>query len=347
MAKIDIIFNNSNYTIDESALQNATDALKSHLSTVMSGSGAKITIGGTTYNVDATKLATATNAFVAHLGTISGNGYKVVVGGAEYSVDSSKMTGAIGELETVLGGLNSGGNGGWPYEPITWDGNKDGLELFDAGGAVFVKIADYVELTDGSQVESVYVRATMDGQVMETTQPGGAMIDPSGNGWTYSEILVASNGNLLLGEYTVPSGVWHFDILAVAPYTDYYIAINPATPSSAGSDTLTWDGNTEGLVSVMGMFYHVSDAVPTMADFANGFTMTMISDGETISASETAEEAAPGLVCIIYGGAPNVFVVPSDGYSADGIVFPKKGVYFANNTVDVVTSLTIHGYTGF
>lgn len=107
MAKININFNNADYSIDESALTDATNDLKSHLSTTMAGTGATINLGGVAYNIDSTKLTIATNNFVSHLGTISGSGSKVVVGGVEYSVDSNKVAGAVAELEAVLGGLNS------------------------------------------------------------------------------------------------------------------------------------------------------------------------------------------------------------------------------------------------
>lgn len=107
MGKTNIIFNDINYSIDESSLDAAIAQLKSHLSTTMSGSGAAINLGGITYNVDGTKLSTATNDFIAHLGTISGSGSKVVIGGVEYSIDSAKVSSAVSELETVLGNLNN------------------------------------------------------------------------------------------------------------------------------------------------------------------------------------------------------------------------------------------------
>ncbi len=100
-----IAFNNKNYSIDDSFLSTASTALRSHLSTVMNGSGAVINFGGTSYNVDSAKLLTATNDFISHLRTISGDGYKVVVGGIEYSISSDKVQNAISELHTYLGDL--------------------------------------------------------------------------------------------------------------------------------------------------------------------------------------------------------------------------------------------------
>jgi hypothetical protein len=132
MAKTNIIFNDKKYYIDETSLSTATAELKSHLSTVMNGSGAVINLGGISYNVDSTKLTAAKNDFVSHLGTISGNGSKVVVGGVEYGIDSAKVSSALGDLETVLGGLHSEEGG-------SSEGGDSGYYIEDneAGGQTF------------------------------------------------------------------------------------------------------------------------------------------------------------------------------------------------------------------
>lgn len=106
MAKINIVFNDTNYSIDESSFAAASAKLKDHLSTSMSGSGSVINFGGISYNIDSTKLSSATNDFVSHLGKIAGSGSKVVVGGVEYGIDSTKVQDAISDLETVLGNLH-------------------------------------------------------------------------------------------------------------------------------------------------------------------------------------------------------------------------------------------------
>lgn len=107
MAKTNIIFNDKNYSIDESSLSAATTELRNHLQSVMNGSGATINFGGESYNVDSAKLSTARNDFATHLGTIAGSGKKVVVNGVEYGVGSDKVAGAVSELETVFGNSQS------------------------------------------------------------------------------------------------------------------------------------------------------------------------------------------------------------------------------------------------
>ena len=108
MAKINIVFDNKDYSVDESSFAVASAALKSHLQNVMNGSGAVINLDGVEYNIDSSKLSSAKNDFTSHLQTISGNGHKVVIDGVEFSVDSTKVASAISDLHTVLGALNSG-----------------------------------------------------------------------------------------------------------------------------------------------------------------------------------------------------------------------------------------------
>lgn len=108
MAKTNISFNDKNYQVDDASLSEAIAELRQHFSTVMNGTGAKIVLDGTAYDIDSTKLSTATAEFVTHLGTVAGNGHKVNVGGVEYGVGADKVAGAVTELESVLGGLNSG-----------------------------------------------------------------------------------------------------------------------------------------------------------------------------------------------------------------------------------------------
>lgn len=108
---MNISFNNKNYTIDREALSDATNGLKSHLSTTMNGSGATVSLDGVSYNIDSAKLATAKNEFVSHLGTIAGSGHKVVIDGVEYGIDSAKVQVAIDAFGAACEDLQNGGSG--------------------------------------------------------------------------------------------------------------------------------------------------------------------------------------------------------------------------------------------
>lgn len=107
MAKINILFDEVNYKVEESSMSEHSNELKTHISTVMNGSGSAVKFGGTSYNIDSTKLSNTTNDFVSYLGTIAGSGRKVIVGGTQYNASSEKLTSAIDELHAILSGLHS------------------------------------------------------------------------------------------------------------------------------------------------------------------------------------------------------------------------------------------------
>lgn len=165
MAKI--ILNNKEFNIDDAVIASINEGLKNHLLTTMAGSGATITLDGTTYNVDSTKLATAKNDFVAHLGTIAGEGTKVVIGGVEYSVDSAKVAGAIAGLEGAFGELENGGEPKLGF-PITWnsmDVQGNPVFIYDDQTS-FVKVSDFTPtaeelLTTGLSAAGVYLPCQM------------------------------------------------------------------------------------------------------------------------------------------------------------------------------------------
>ena len=143
MSKINIILNGATFSIDEDVLASASAELKSHLSSVMNGTGATINLGGTAYSVDSTKLSAAKDDFVAHLGTIAGEGSKVVIGGVEFSVDSTKLQGAMSELQTGFGELEAGDSdsviGTWRFNEVLTPINKpfeEGFESVDCTGAI-------------------------------------------------------------------------------------------------------------------------------------------------------------------------------------------------------------------
>lgn len=213
MAKINIPFNNVTYSIEESALADATAALKSHLQTVMNGSGATVTLGGISYNVDSTKLTTAKNAFVSHLGTIAGSGSKVVVNGVAYSISSDKIQSTVSNLHTVFGGLQSGGGNTGDgvveeYEviPMTTLGGfhystQWGIYLISGQFPCVATVGEiYHVVWDGVEYECV-------GQDASAMLPGAVCIG-NGTGWGFSGknepfVMAADNaGGVSIGVFT-------------------------------------------------------------------------------------------------------------------------------------------------
>ena len=114
-----------------------------------------------------------------------------------------------------------------------------------------------------------------------------------------------------------------------------------------GGDTLTWDGNTEGLESftseTLGFtYYKVSDVIPNVVD---GETVVV-----TITAPDGKEsvESAINTYGEIFSVGGFIFIIPQDGYNFDNLIIEKKGIYFVFQEEGVfISSLTINGYTGF
>lgn len=117
----------------------------------------------------------------------------------------------------------------------------------------------------------------------------------------------------------------------------------PFGESATGGDTLTWDGNTEGLESVLlpigAELFRISDAVPTRADCENGVTV-VYNDGSTATLTNCFDVNDLGLLSTIVS-------VPKDNFNWDGVILPKAGCWAMNMGDRYVTSLTIPGYTGF
>lgn len=121
------------------------------------------------------------------------------------------------------------------------------------------------------------------------------------------------------------------------------------TSRPGGSDTLTWDGNTKGLVSVADVFYKVSDATPSIEDFANGGSTMYNGDTATVSnftIDQITDMSGSGAAILLHQ-TEQFLVALEDNIDFSGFVIPEKGIYLQNTGELYVSSLTIPGYTGF
>lgn len=126
----------------------------------------------------------------------------------------------------------------------------------------------------------------------------------------------------------------------------------------AGGDTLTWDGNIDGLehIDMEGEPFavRISAAVPTKKDFLNGMIAEFSVDGEGVQTVDMTDEDS---IAEIQGQFMEdgffsfelFLIVPADNYDADDIIVPKAGIYVINPAFTGVclTKLTLPGYTGF
>lgn len=110
-------------------------------------------------------------------------------------------------------------------------------------------------------------------------------------------------------------------------------------------DTLYFDGNTDGLVDIGGMFYKVSDVVLTMDDLANGGTYTQSNFGDEIFELNEPNEISGGVISI--HGSDVVSVSESAvGTTIEGMEIKESGIYFYGGSI-YVSSITINGFKGF
>lgn len=123
------------------------------------------------------------------------------------------------------------------------------------------------------------------------------------------------------------------------------------TTTTVGGDTLTWDGNTEGLAVEQGggELFKVSNSIPVLADFDNGMTITAFIGGQN-QAATLGKESVYTINGIIFAADGICAVVPHEVAGEvinEEWLFPEAGVYFMNSSYAKVASLTIPGYTGF
>lgn len=115
---------------------------------------------------------------------------------------------------------------------------------------------------------------------------------------------------------------------------------------TVGGDTVICTGTEP--ISLNGVVFKVSDAVPTLSDLSNGGIF--IINGESFEFSAEDPEEFSGIVTL---GSAAAFVPAEQAgvYIEElDITFPETGTYLSRNPsiVDmIVDSLTINGYTGF
>jgi hypothetical protein len=131
------------------------------------------------------------------------------------------------------------------------------------------------------------------------------------------------------------------------------------SPKEHKKEVLSWDGNTEDLLTVniewaeygnpcYATAYKVSDIVPTIDDFSNGFCMKLWgydSEREVIARLTPSDYERYHVICgdAITGtvlNERNFYIIPYDDYyfidpiSKAENYFPEKGIYFAHTSED-------------
>ena len=121
----------------------------------------------------------------------------------------------------------------------------------------------------------------------------------------------------------------------------------PFGETTVGGDTLTWDGNTEGLVNMECdglILYKISDATPSYADVSDGITVSFA--GEELATSSFIDS---GLGILVDSDSVSIWIVHESavGVDIDGFIPPETGFYVTGEWADMALTFTINGYTGF
>ena len=126
----------------------------------------------------------------------------------------------------------------------------------------------------------------------------------------------------------------------------------PFGETTVMGDTLTWDGNTEGLVGIdftgsgVPTHFHVTDTTPTLEELQQGGTIGTPDSLESFG-SEAINEAMENIYMIISNDVPLVIIALEETIIPDAPLTIKKGVYFLFSDGMGVSSFTINNYTGF
>lgn len=274
----------------------------------------------------------------------------------------------VGDKELPAGG---GGVSSWndltdrPFgettvtgDTLTWDGNTEGLECVDLTemiGNVYYRVSDATPTL--ADFENGFTLTFFEGGILtETNIP----ISDTGMGVLVSDgwhIMIAMTDNINADGFVIDKkGVYlttahksltinnynGFETTETVPLPNKYLDII----ETVGGDTLTWDGNTEGLECFdlmgdgSGYMYKISDSLPAMTEISNGVTVITETETETISADGVSAVIAQQGDVIMHGATK--FLIVLNDVTSDGMTM-KKGLYFAPAT----RSLTINGYTGF
>lgn len=120
-----------------------------------------------------------------------------------------------------------------------------------------------------------------------------------------------------------------------------------------GGDTLTWDGNTDGLVTIPlgdgSGYVKISSAMPTVNDLKAGCSLSISAAGETQQFAITDEMvvdmgigvSVTDYIIILYEAAVG------EDLTGEGGIITEAGIYTVYGSGFTSVEFTINGYTGF
>lgn len=237
-------------------------------------------------------------------------------------------------------------------DTLTWDGNTDGLECVDD---FLYKISD---LTPTDEILANGMTLNVEGESIPVSTEEIQECSSAFGCVTYGMmifVITEENFSCTIDDSTLTfpeTGIYvqpvvqsvtilnynGFEKTEITPLPNKYLDFI----ETVGGDTLTWDGNTNGLESVMDFYYKISDVVPPINENTS-YTVTF-SSGKNLGTPSIPPDliAEEGLIAL---GGEAVLIALND-ITFDGMAF-TSGIYLSAADRDYVSSLTINGYTGF
>jgi hypothetical protein len=254
-------------------------------------------------------------------------------------------------------------------DTLTWDGNTEGKVT--AVDGMFVKISDAIVTVEDIKNGYTYGSTWEDGSYHEFEETiyndagcaisiiEGIFVSVLSDVAEFDGLVFPEKGMYVCTPYAEEAPL----AITIPGYTGFVskqTVVKTIDPkflpealqfgeTTVMGDTLTWDGNTEGLVlfNIGKSVYKVSDAVPTMADLENGATIKL-SDSLEVTECDV-RESMPGLI-LIDAGSVVVISESVAGTEIGGVMLPEAGTYlykYVEGDDQYVASITIPGYTGF
>lgn len=268
---------------------------------------------------------------------------------------------------------------------ITWDGNKTGLP--NVSGMFYLKssvVPTIEDLANGGTLVYQGVEETFTGDgisnitdtllMVKVDSNPRAVIAICDNAVAADDSIIPNKGVYLLHSGASTQYVSSFAVngfsfketeiktidpkflppVGVSSWND--LTDRPFGETTVTGDTLTWDGNTEGLESFGGAYYKLTDTVPSMTDLENGGSLgfTVDSSGEilTLDLNATGDdtviisEPAEGLILIAVDATGLFFLVGNEMEDPDvGVIAKGTYAYKVDNVCG--RTLTINNYNGF
>lgn len=216
-------------------------------------------------------------------------------------------------------------------------------KLNDLLSRIITKVNDTATKGDISQLSEAMAYKVTSPSVAEVGQVIAVKaVDENGKPTEWEAVDMAAGGGSAVQPDWNQSDETAADFIKNRPFGDVTIH----------SDTFTWDGNTEGLLSIdLGgvSLYKISDIEVNAVDAANGGSVVV---GDVISRTLVCNSLMTGLASLLDDVNYDAFfvLVTQDGVGVDlgGLSFPESGIY-VNSALGVGISLrlTINGYTGF